>query len=278
MKFIKNSKTSYFLQFVAFSFYLWVLCNVSLYCSFTSALDPQGPLSLSMSGAGRAIYKGAEYHLLNPASLVHLPGFQAAGFYVFETESKKPYYGISMMENRQIPLALSYIKERQSGEQYLSISTAAFILPGWSLGLSLSRWETKQDTNWNIQAGFFIKPQQSPFSIGATWDHLLPVEGAFEGRRQWGLGLAYVLYKWLHLRADTIYNQKEEWKVAGGPEIIIANFLILRFGSGWHLADKTFLFSGGLGLETKNISLDYGLSQDKEKKEWLHSLNIRGYF
>lgn len=267
MKCIKKNRTSHF--------YLWL---ISLFCPFTSALDPQGPLSLSMSGSGRAIYKGAEYHLLNPASLVHLPGFQGAGFYVFETEKKKPYYGISLMENRQIPLALSYIRERQSEEQYLNISTAAFILPGWSLGLSLSRWETKQDTNWNIQSGFFIKPQQSSLSIGATWDHILPLEGAFKGRRQWGLGLAYELYKWLNLRTDVIYNQNKDWKIAGGTEITIAQFFIFRLGSGWYSTDNIFRFSGGLGLETKNISVDYGLSQEKGKKEWLHTLNIRGYF
>ena len=274
MKFIKRNKKS-----VALSFCLWT--SLSLFCPLTFALNPKGPLALSMSGSGRAIYKGAEYHLLNPASLVQLPGFQAAGFYVFETENKKPYYGFSVMENRQIPLALSYIRETETGEQYLSISTAAFILPGWSLGLSLSRWETKQDTNWNIQAGFFIKPQRSPLSIGATWDHILPVKGVFEGQRQWGLGLAYELYKWLQLRADTVYNQKKEWKIAGGPKLTIADFLIVRFGSGWDLAHDTFLFSGGLGLETKNIALDYGLSQEKENnkaKTWLHTLNIRGYF
>ncbi len=269
MKFIKRNKIShFFLQLII----------PSLFCPFTYALNPKGPLALSMSGSGRAIYKGAEYHLLNPASLVQLPGFQAAGFYVFETENKKPYYGFSLMENRQIPLAVSYIRERETGEQYLSISTAAFILPGWSLGLSLSRWETAQDTNWNIQAGFFIRPQNSPFSIGATWDHILPVEGVFEGQRQWGLGMAYELYKWLQLRADTVYNQKKEWKIAGGTKFTIAEFFILRLGSGWDLTDDTFLFSGGLGLETKNIAVDYGLSQEKENKGWLHTLNIRGYF
>ena len=246
---------------------------------FASALDPQGPLALSMSGSGRAITQtGAEYHLLNPASLIYPQFFHAAGFYVFELEDRKPYWGISLLENRQIPLALSYIKERKSEEQYLSISTATFLIPGWSLGLSLSRWQTKQDTNWNIQSGFLIKPQQSSFSIGATWDHILPLEGAFKGKRTWGLGLAYTLYKWLHLRADTIYNQKKTWEVAGGIESIISGFLIVRVGSRWHFTNKTLLFSGGMGLQTKQISVDYSLSQNEHTTQWLHALNVRSVF
>ena len=273
---MKNQKKKILNSF--FSFHLWTTCTVLVFSFSAFPLDPQGPLSLSLSGAGRAVQEGAEYHLLNPAGLVHSQGFNAAAFYVFKTKERKPYWGISLMENRQIPLAISYIKERQSDEQYFSISTAAFILPGWSLGLSLSRWEIKQPANWNIQAGFLIKPQQSPLSIGVTWDHILPVEGAFKDQRKWGLGLAYELYKWLHLRTDTVYNQKKQWSIAGGAETIISRILILRLGSRYIFTDKTFLFSGGIGLKTEQISLDYGLSQTEKTKQWLHTLSVRGHF
>lgn len=274
---MKNQQIRIFNPFPRF-FHLWILCIVLLFSSSSFALDPQGPLSLSMGGAGRAVQKGAEYHLLNPASLVHSQAFDAAGFYIFETKENKPYWGVSLMENRQIPLAISYIKERKSEVQYFSISTAAFILPGWSLGLSLSRWETSQDTNWNIQTGFFIKPKQSSFSIGATWDHILPVEGAFKGQRNWGLGLAYELYKWLHLRADILYNQKKQWTIVGGAETTINGILVLRFGSRWHLTSHTSVFSGGIGLKTKQISIDYSLSQTEHTKQWLHAFNVRSHF
>jgi len=276
---MQNSQTGKFHSPGAL-FYLWTICVFSTFGFYASALYPQAPLSLSMSGSGRAIAeKGAEYHLLNPAGIIYAPAFHAAGFYVFKSEERKPYWGVSLMENRQIPIALSYIKKRQSEEQYISISTAAFILPGWSLGLSLSRWKTDQDTNWNIQAGFLIKPKQSPFSIGATWDHLLPVEeGAFKDKRQWALGGEYKLYKWLHLRADGIYHQKEHWLISGGVETTISGFLVVRFASRWRFARKAFVFSGGVGLETKQIALDYGLSQTENKKQWLHTVNVRGQF
>ena len=160
-------------------FFLLISSHISF---FSLALDLRGPLALSMSGSGRAATQsGAEYHLINPAGLVHASGFSSGTYYMFEVaEKRKPVWGVSLSETRQIPLALSYIKKRHSKEQYMSVSTAGFVVPGWSLGLSLSRWQIDQGANWNMQAGILVKPTSSSFALGATWDHILPLEGAFE--------------------------------------------------------------------------------------------------
>ena len=252
-----------------------------VFCAPAAALDPQGPLSLAMGGSGRAVtQKGAEYHLLNPANLIHSQNFHGEGFYVFGQDKRKPYWGVSLTENRQVPLALSYIRERESEEQYLSISTAGFILPGWSLGLSLSRWQQmeKEDAYWNIQSGILIKPKQSSFSIGATWDHILPIKGPYTGKRRWGLGLGYQVYKWLYLRADGLYSEEKKWLFCGGGETLISGFLILRLGGRWYLTQKKFLFSGGIGLTAKQLAVDYSISQNEDTKQWLHAITARGSF
>ena len=251
-----------------------------VFCFQAKAFDPQGPLSLAMGGSGRAVtQKGAEYHLLNPASLIYSQNFHGEGFYVFGQDKRKPYWGISLTENRQIPIALSYIRERKSEEQYLSISTAAFILSGWSLGLSVSRWQqTKEDAYWNIQSGILIKPKRSPFSIGATWDHILPIKGPYTGKRRWGLGVGYQAYKWLHLRADGLYNQEKKWIVSGGAEAFISRFLFLRLGSRWNISAEKFIFSGGIGLSAKPLAIDYSISQSEDTNEWLHAIVARGTF
>ena len=252
-------------------FFLPIISLVSL------ALDPKGPLALSMSGSGRATSQsGAEYHLINPAGVMYSSGFSSGAYYMFAVAKKqKPVWGVSLSETRQFPLALSYIKERYSEEQYMSVSTAGFIVPGWSLGLSLSRWQTDQDTNWNIQAGVLVKPSESSFSLGATWDHILPLEGAFEKKRKWGLGLEYKFYEGFFLRADAFYNENTRWLTAGGIKATFNDFLILRLSTLWHLHQKTILFSGGIGLETKHISLDYGLSEWERRQTWLHTINVR---
>lgn len=244
------------------------------------ALEPQGPLALSMSGSGRAaVQRGAEYHLLNPAALIHSYSFSGSAYYIFEQKTEKPYWGVSLLENRHIPLALTYMRQRNSSEQYINLSTAGFVLDGWSLGLGVTRWTTEEDeSNWNIQTGFLIKPQGAAFSIGFTWDYILDLTGEFEGRRKWGLGLAYELYHWLHLRMDTIYNQQKKWSLAGGGEATISQFLILRLASCWLAEDNTFLFSGGIGLTAKHMAIDYSLSQSKKTQDWVHAINVSTQF
>ena len=261
-------------------FYMGILFSISLFCSLTLALEPQGPLALAMGGSGRgAVQKGAEYHLLNPAALIYSAAFKGSAYYIFEQETKKPYWGFSLLENRKIPIAFTYMRERRSSSQYFNISAAGFLLSGWSLGLGVSRWRIDtEDHHWNIQSGFLIKPQRSAFSIGFTWDYILDLEGAFKGKRKWGLGLAYELYNWLHLRMDTIYDQQKQWTLTGGGKAIISKFLILRLASCWQVEKNTFLFSGGIGLTAKQIAVDYSLSQSKNTKEWIHALSVHSQF
>ena len=244
------------------------------------ALEPKAPLPLALGEAGRAVVqKGAEYHLLNPAGVVFSKNFQGEAFYVFSPEGIKSYWGFSLMENRQLPLAFSYIKERMSEEQYLSLSTSALILPGWGLGLSVSRWQkTEEEAYWNIQTGLLVKPKQSSFSIGATWDHILPLKGPYTGKRRWGLALAYQLYDWLEFRTDGLYHSEKKWLALAGVEALVSGFLILRLGGRWRVKDQKFTFSGGLGLTSKYLAFDYSLSQGEDSQKWFHAIVLRGFF
>ena len=242
------------------------------------ALDPEGPLSFSLSHTGRAlIFAPAEYHLLNPATLAHSTGFNAGAYYLFGTGRRKPAYGVSLSENRKLPLALSYIRERRSDERYLSLSTAGFVLPGWSLGVSLSRWQKDERADWNIQAGFLIRPKASPFSLAGVWDHILPLEGAFEHQRRWALAVGYELYKGISLRADAFYKAQEKWFIGLGLESLLSRFLALRLSAGRHFEKESFVFSGGIGLLAENMALDYGLSF-LEEQDHLHSIKVRFSF
>ena len=273
MKTQKQKKTLYL-------FPLGILCGLSLSYFSAEGLEPQGPLALSMSNSGRgAVQAGSEYHLLNPASLIHSHSFSGSAYYIFAQKTETPYWGVSLLENRQIPLAFTYIKQRQSAEQYMNLSTAGFVLAGWSLGLGVSRWTTEEgEHHWNIQSGFLIKPQKAAFSIGFTWDYILELAGEYKGRRKWGLGFAYELYEWLHLRMDTVYNQQKKWSLSGGGKALISQFLILRLASRWEVEDNIFFFSGGIGLTAKHMAIDYSLSQNNHTQDWIHAINVRTQF
>ena len=259
------------------------LVGVGVCCFPTWAFQTQGPLSLALGGAGRAATKEAEYHLLNPASLMSHTGFSGSIFYNFAVDQNKPYWGGSFKENRRIPLALSYIKERETEQQYLQFSTAGLILPGWSLGISASWWkENSTSDEWNIQAGLLINPPQTRFSLGFVWDYILPLKGPFKNKRTYGVGVAYAPYKWLNLIADALYNPHTKWMLAGGGEITLSKFLVLRAGSRWEKENSSFRFSGGVSLKAQTMALDWSVSQiqtpTSTQNKWLNTLSFRGSF
>ena len=241
---------------------------------------PQGPLAISLGGSGRAVVqKGAEYHLLNPATVVHTTGrLKSEGFYIFEAGGKPDYWGISLMENSQLPLALSYIRERDSNNQYIVLSTSAYILPDFSLGASLARATEFEDSYWNVQVGLLVRPPGGSFSLGATWEHLLPVqEGVFKDLEQWAVAGAYDFKNWLSLRLDGIYSSQNKWTVAGGLELTFSDFLVFRGGIARQFKAEAWEFSGGLGVKAQQISVDYSLSR-LEEKNWRQGISISGNF
>ncbi len=243
--------------------------------ALAGALDPKGPLALSLSQSGRALtFAPAEYHLLNPAVIAHSAGFNGSAYYFFGTNTRNPAYGLSLSENRKLPFALSYIKERKSDEQYLSISTAGFVLSGWSLGLSVNRWQRNNSAEWNIQAGVLVRPKGSPFSFSAGWDYILPLKGAFKNKRQWAFGFSWNVYKGISFRTDAVYNVQGKWFAGAGLESLLSKFLVLRLSAGRDFKEQTFVFSGGLSLLAKNLSLDYGLSY-LPTKQYLHTISAR---
>ena len=101
---MKTQKKAFFL------FYFGFLYGLICFGFLSFALEPQGPLALSMSGSGRAaVQRGAEYHLLNPAALIHSYSFSGSAYYIFEQKTEKPYWGVSLLENRTLPVSYTHL-------------------------------------------------------------------------------------------------------------------------------------------------------------------------
>lgn len=231
--------------------------------------------SLSMSKVGRSIYNGGiYYHLLNPASIVYPQPFQIAGFYIYPTKKQRPYWGGTLIENLKIPVAISYINQQKSIEQYLNISTASFLVSGLSLGFSLIQWKTLKDTYWNIKLGTLIKPKRSRFSLGVIGDYLLPLKGPFKDNRLYGIEFTYTPYYWLYLKTDALYHHNKTWSIMGEVKFVISHLLALQTGSEWNFSHKKLWFSGGIGLYTKKVYISYVIKQNFD----LHILSIQAKF
>jgi len=239
----------------------------------------EAPLILAMEGAGRAVIrKGLEYHLVNPASAVYFRRTQSMGFYVFDEDAS--YWGFSLLEGRYTPFILSWIGERESKQQMLVISVAGNILPGWSLGLSLSRWQNKMAEHyWNMQSGLMIRPKgQEALTLGLTWDHILPLKGVFKNERKWGLGIGYQIQSWLNIRSDMTYypfhSMDDRWFIIGGMDVILAQFLVLRGATRWNMTAHVFQFSGGWGLHGKYFHFDHSIRRHQDMS-WIHGFSVR---
>jgi len=188
----------------------------------------------------------------------------------------KDYWGISLSENSQIPLAGSFIKELNSQSHFINISAASLITKGWSLGLGVTRWKI-EDSYWNAQMGTFISPQGSSMSIGITWDFFLPLKGPFIGHRNYGLGMEYRLTPHMFLRADLVYRPKEkQWILAGNGEIVFSRIFIFSLSSQINFQTEDFLYSGGLGLKGQQMGIHYFLKKNTEEdgEGWIHGITL----
>ena len=268
---VLNSALSY--RYVLTLFFLLNTCWLS-FPSTAQTFLPRGPLVISMSGAGRATTdRGSEYHLLNPAGFIHAPASEVSGYYVFG-QVPKNYWGVSFSEKSRLPLAASFIKELDSESQLVNISAASFITKGWSIGVGVTRWKD-QDSYWNAQLGTLIYPTGSVLSIGLTWDYFLPVKGAFEGHRQYGLGIEYKFTKNLNLKADVIYKPEKQWILASGGEIVFSKIFVLHLAGQMNFKTNEFLYSGGIGLQGQQMRINYIIKKNSEESDsWVHGVSV----
>lgn len=272
---------------------------IVLFCFYVSAEEVNfvAPLALSMGGAGRAsVGKGAEYHLLNPAGIAHTKRAQSAGYYIFG-DLPNPYWGISLSENKRVPIGASFIKQWDAKKHILVVSLAGFVIPGWSLGFNVKRLYYETKAGWSVQSGILIKPEgQNVFSLGAVWDHILVFNESFKMDEHLGLAASYRINQWLHVHADAIYylspasvstvsklvtdlrkSTQSKWRIIGALEAVFNQFLIFRVGARWNVTSSTILYSGGGGLQGKTIGLDYSIYQDNSQN-WIQGWNIRTSF
>ncbi len=273
---MKNESVPFLLS--KFSSCVRVLLFLLLLSSNAFALKLEGPLIFSMSGSGRAsVGKGVEYHLLNPALFVFSRSTQASGFYMFDQENS--YWGISLSENRTLPLALSWIQKKNSEKRILVLSTAGFVTSGWAIGLSVVRQvQAEGIADWNAKAGFLIRPKNSLISLGANWDYFLPLKKNFIGEKNLGIGLHYKASPWLQLNLDGMYKmEQKKWYLSLGTQGVLSKIFVIRLSSEWDAHEQKILYSGGLGLKAKQIQADYSIGK-REDSRWLQGVNIRANF
>lgn len=256
-----------------------------------------GTVARSMGGAGRAA-GSADSHILNPATLVHVKGYQLGYQYAFHSREQRGilrdwtiniadgnteafFRGGATYLNREIKV--QGVKTRT--ENYL-VSVGNFLMDNVSIGVQGQYWiETPEGV---AKSTFF----QSSFGV-----LYIPVENvglAFVSnnflkehragvRPELGFGLHYLYEEIFRLRFDIIYPTKHNAMKKGvlmlGGESLFANDLSFHFGGRLDDIAKENWFTLGVGWDGPRLRMAYAFEKNlKTAKEIRQSFDLSLFF
>lgn len=246
-------------------------------------LNPAG-LTLARTYVVNAIY---QFRVSDSASLVNASiidsvttGVAAGLFYSFSHASPTHVLATSTQDNIQIEniiqtheagLALGYCLSNMfhlginARYVYMDVEqTAMAEVGGLQQAVTLPEafvLETKHTATLDV--GGIVRPWGG-LSIGVVGHNLVPIKGpAFP--IQLGLGLAYAFGTRFLAEFDSVLDfSRDETVVAsfhGGGELFLADMVAVRAGVMHDMFREATYASGGLGLVTRKVGLDFGLRQ-----------------
>ncbi len=215
--------------------------------SFMALSMPLTPLSASLGNAGRSGYQAAEFHILNPATILHGDVYQLSSFYSYTSDtSDQIAYGLSMTNTKNIPLGITWIKQ---GQYHISVfSIAGKLSPQMFIGASIHR--SSKNENLIPQVGLIYQPfKKLTLSVTGTRVHQI---------LSYGLGSRFMYSPNFVIYADVLY-EKKDFLFQGGLEFITKNAFSLRLGSVWPHP----VLNIGVSFNAYPIKMDYTWMQNK---------------
>ena len=231
-----------------FSFLFFFL---TLHVSFPAFSMLRTPLSASLGNAGRSGFQAAEFHILNPATILHGDPYQLSGIYYY-TQNQMAY-GLSITNSKNIPIGVTWIKQGAKSINVFSI--AGTLSQQIFLGASIHRYSKNE--NLIPQIGF-IYQQSRKLSLSLTGTRA-------NQNISYGLGSRFTYSNYFIIYLDALY-EKKEFSVQGGVELVTKNSFSLRLGSVW----PNLTLSIGMSLNAYPIKIDYAWTEKEE-----HILGIR---
>ena len=206
---------------------------------------PPTPLSASLGNAGRAGYSSAEFHILNPATLLYGGTYQISSMYHYNQGQK--YYGLSMTNTKNIPIGVTWIKKR---DQNMSVFSVAGKLSK-NIFLGVGVYTPFQEEDFIPQLGILYIPSKI-LSLGFTGKRM-------DQDMYYGWGSRWSYFPQLVVYLDTLY-EKKEFIFQGGVEFITKNKFSVRLGSSWPVSTLNL----GISFNAFPLKIDYTWIQKSE--------------
>ncbi|MDC0980377.1 hypothetical protein OAQ84_01440 [Bdellovibrionales bacterium] len=282
---------------LALAFFLYFYNTQNL----VSAQYFTGTVAQSLGGSGRAGAEEGEETFLNPAALAHANSYAADLVYGDDNRFKGEsgyFWAISFSDNNQdvfFPGALQFVKKLRSfeglpsvEETFWQLSTGNFYFKQLAIGLSLYRLQlevaqSEGHTFWDGVIGFNYNPA-GDFAVALVFYNVFgSPEAVPEHLRQPQsimAGGTYLVTDFVRVRLDmgrqVQLNPDTEWKIQGGLESFLNDFIVLRFG--WD-SDPARDYQGatiGLSFNGPRLKMDYAFVENSSSGGGqLHSVDLR---
>jgi hypothetical protein len=221
-------------------------------------------ISLATGGTGRAAVESGDAALLNPATLVHLPGH-----YLYSSFSNDEY-AFSIGDNSGeslFPAALGYVQKETSQalgdliQQDLTLSLAEFVADQWAFGITGHYLQQKLPNSsyrqTNADIGLLYTPNSNVGLALVAYNIFgenTEIPENFRVRRSLVAGFNYIYRSTVRLRLDVSTEQV----FMSGLETYLNKFMITRIGFQNDNKNSRELLTAGLGFKGPRFAINYG--------------------
>ncbi len=260
---------------------VFFLGNLFFYGPWALSSEMIHPVSSSMGDAGYASADSIESAFINPASIVHLPGYRFGFAHQYSCWDKGTWdhsNGVFLSDNHKgnlFPAALGYIKRNQrplnSESEYKydgwQISAGDFLIPSLAWGFNVEyitfSWDQEKEKRVDFHMGFlwtlneylglaFVSQNLAFGSKGLPED--------LQRKRLYGMGANLLFGHFLRVRMDIdIVPEIEEknLRLGGGFESKLGRWFFLRFGGISDQREKQEFYTAGLGFYGPRLRINY---------------------
>lgn len=253
--------------------------------------------SIALGGTGRAAVRQEEVGFLNPAALVHTRGFAITGGYRkmdIPGDGKIENMALHLSEsgtNSLFPLGVTYLKTRNfylpfvNYEENLHLSTAAMVLPNFSIGLDVSRNQLETDNmgyeDWNASLGLLYVINGN-IGLGFVYYNVLDSDIYYLARRM-ALGTSYLFQGFLKAFLDVEYqvdnNIDNDLIYMIGLEHSLHKMFDIRFGTKFDDFNNRNYWTAGFGFKGPRLGLSYAFEKNfAVSTELAHSFDLKLLF
>lgn len=259
-----------------------ILIALILYSSLANASFNKmtiGSVSAATGSAGIATVEAGDSAFLNPATLVHLKGYQITTSFKNSSDQTGQQLSQSLITitdngyDAIVPASLAAIHRTftyngvEVKAKGVKVALSNFLAPQISMGLSISHWQSEmleqRYDNSNADFGLLFTPN-AEIGLGLVGYNLIPTAKTTPNRQieepGWGLGANYIYQGFIRVRLDLLSGPQEapaKYTYQGGFESFLSDWFVVRLGAQRDDFIGKNRITGGLGFNGPKFQINY---------------------